>query len=355
MAYKKNLIEKSYIWAAEWITFFKKEFSYGGYSINPKRISYWLKGFHSKRPVKYDFNKWNYKDFISDIEMIKLTYLNYPFSKLLRYKMIFTNYFRNYFKTPINYFLLSNGRIKNLSHSISFKTFDDVEQFIKGNNSLILKPVLGARGAGIYLLETDDKMHILLNKKEISQQELFNFLASRNEYLGCEFIYQGAFSKKFFPQTTNTIRITTMYDENSESAFIPYALMRFGRSKTIPIDNSAVGGLLSMIKLETGELEAAIEFDNNGEPIYHDVHPETGEIIKGLYIPGWENLLKKFLDTAEIIGPIIKIVGWDIILQDDDFVVIEGNNGPDLFFQGIATPLAKCEKVKSFLKCYKIR
>lgn len=355
MIYNKNLIEKFYIWVVEWLTFFKKELNFGGYNLNPKRISYWLKGFHSQRPVRYDFKKWNYKSFVSDIEMIKLTFLNYPYSKLLRNKMIFANYFRNYFKTPKNYFLLSNGYIKTVSDDIALKTFEDIERFLEQKNNIILKPVFGARGNGIYLLEAGVDSQILLNKKKISKQELSTFLTNLNEYLGCEFIDQGRFSKKFFQQTTNTVRITTMYNEETKSAFIPYALMRFGRPKTIPADNSAIGGLLSMIKLETGELEAAIEFDSNGEPIYYDSHPETGEIIKGVSIPNWRNLVKKILEIAEIIGPIIKIVGWDIVLRDEDFVVIEGNNGPDLFIQGISTPLAKYDNVKSFLKCYKIR
>ncbi len=355
MVYNKNHIEKFYIWVVEWLTFFKKELNFGGYNLNPKRISYWLKGFHSKRPVRYDFNKWNYKSFVSDIEMIKLTFLNYPYSKLLRNKMIFANYFRNYLKTPENYFLLSNGCIKTVSDNITCKAFEDVEKFLEQKKKLILKPVFGARGSGIYLLEAEVDSQILLNKKDISKQELFTFLANLNDYLGCEFIDQGSFSKKFFHQTTNTIRITTMYNEGNKSAFVPYALMRFGRPKTIPADNSAIGGLLSMINLKTGVLGAAIEFDSHGEAIYYDSHPETGERISGVTIPNWEGLVNKILAVADIIGPIIKIVGWDIVLRDKDFVIIEGNNGPDLFFQGITTPLAKSEEVLSFLKHYKIR
>jgi len=353
--YKTNPLEKVYIWFAVWSTFFKKEIAFNGYLVTPKKISFWIKGFHSKRPIRYDFNKWGYNAFVSDLEMIKLTYINYPFSKLLRNKMVFSNYFRKYFNTPENYFLVSSGKIKQININYNFTEIDDVLKFLEIMNSIILKPVYGSRGCGIYLLEKQDDSNYLLNKKSKTKSEVLIFINTLKDYLGCEFIKQGSFANNFFKMTTNTIRITTIYNDKKNSAFIPYALMRFGRSKTIPADNSAIGGLMSMIDLETGVLTPAVEFDKKGEPHYNDIHPETGEQINGIKIPNWIDLVSKFITVAEIIGPIIKIVGWDIVLRENDYVVIEGNNGPDLFFQGISIPLAKNENVLDFLKYYKIR
>jgi len=49
------------------------------------------------------------------------------------------------------------------------------------------------------------------------------------------------------------------------------------------------------------------------------------------------------------------VVGWDIVITDDDFVVIEGNNGPEQGQQMLENPLAKDEDMSLFLKHSKIR
>ncbi len=79
-------------------------------------------------------------------------------------------------------------------------------------------------------------------------------------------------------------------------------------------------------------------------------------LLREVSIPRWDELKEFFIKLGSIISPFIKIVGWDIILTDDSFVVLEGNNGPDLYNnQGAGYLLAKIPEVKKFLEHHKIR
>jgi len=104
-----------------------------------------------------------------------------------------------------------------------------------------------------------------------------------------------------------------------------------------------------------GRLSPAMEEVENEKIKIHTHHPDTGTLIEGKIIPEWDSLKNFFTKIGGIIKPYIKIVGWDIILTDDSFVVIEGNNGPDLYFQGADYPLAKNPEVLKFLKHFKLR
>ena len=200
------------------------------------------------------------------------------------------------------------------------------------------------------------KSELLLNKKQIQEDKLIEIIKSLNTYLVTEFVEQGKFSEDFFPDTANTIRLTTFYDNDTSFPFIPYSFMRFGRKNSIPADNISQGGIFSMINVETGELTEAFEIVRFEKPNLLERHPDTNALIKGVKIPQWDQLKEFFIRLGCIINPFIKVVGWDIILTDDSFVVLEGNNGPNMYNnQGAGYPLAKIPEVKKFLEYHKIR
>ncbi len=124
----KEILEKFLIHIAVWLTFLRKEQQIKKSVPGKRQLGLIFKGFNSKRIIPYDFKKWNYKDYISDLETIKLTYINRPHSKLLRDKIIFSKFFRNYFRTPENYCLLSKGKFIPLSINYNVNCFDQLLQ-----------------------------------------------------------------------------------------------------------------------------------------------------------------------------------------------------------------------------------
>jgi hypothetical protein len=349
-----HLIERLSIQITAWLLFFKKEKQYGIKISRFKKFYSIRNGFLSGHPIKYNFVKYKQTDYISDIENIKMAYLNYPYGRLLRDKLVFSNYFNSYFKTPECYCIINKGQFQpvNLNHYInSFGALIELAKWKK----LILKPLMGTAGIGINLLESNGGLDFLINKKPLNIAQIQDLINNMDNYLVVEYIEQSEFTKNIFPHTANTIRITTFCDTESPTSFIPYSFIRFGRGKSIPADNLAQGGIFSFIDIESGKLSAAMEEVDNEDVIIHTHHPDTGILIEGNIIPEWTSLKRFFTELGGIIKPYIKIVGWDIILTEDSFVVIEGNNGPDIYFQGANYPLAKNPEVLKFLKYFKIR
>lgn len=347
-------LEKLFFDINAWILFFRKEKKYGRKKIALKKY-YWLfKGFYSDHPISYDFNKNKIADYISDIENIKLAYLNHPYGRLLRDKLVFSCFFNSYFKTPESFCLINRGMFIPVNSKISISSIDSFLELLT-IKKLILKPLLGTNGFGIIKAEKNEPDYILLNRKIFTKNELKVFFETLNNYLVSEYIEQGKFSNSFFPDTANTIRLTTYFDPRKDNAFIPYCFMRFGRTNTFPVDNVSSGGLYSMIDLSTGKLNDSIEAVGDGNLRLHKNHPDKNVLIKDVVIPKWDNISKFFIKTAKLISPFIKVVGWDIIITDDSFVVIEGNNGPNLTVQGRDYPMAKNIETREFLEYFGIR
>ena len=183
----KSILTKVLITLSVWYTFFRKEIKSKSKKNIIKRISLYSKGFLSVRLEPYDFKRWKYADYVSDLEVIKLSYLNYPYSKLLRNKLVFSNYFRNYFKTPQVYYLINNSLITSVNPQIKEENFEGFINLLLENRKLILKPNLGDRGIGIYLLELDEEK-ILVNKEEISKSEVQKLVSSLTGHIVVEFI-----------------------------------------------------------------------------------------------------------------------------------------------------------------------
>jgi len=338
----KSKLNKLLITLSVWYTLFRKEIN------SNSRENF------SKRMEPYDFKKWKYSDYISDLEAIKFSYINYPYSKLLRNKLVFSNYFRNYFKTPQVYYLIINSLIKSVNPQIKEENFEGFTKVLLEKRKLILKPNLGDRGGGIYLIEMDEEK-ILINKEKISKSELQKLVSSLTGHIIVEFIEQCDFANNIFPMTANTLRINTFYDPVLNKVILKQPFLKMGTSKSFPTDNVARGGIYSMVDIESGILDDAIEILSPGSIRRITNHPETKTRISASVLPHWNEIKECILNTSSVISPLIKVVGWDIVITDDSFIVLEGNNGPDLGQQRMGNPLAKDEDVLLFLKHSKIR
>ncbi len=350
----KSLLTGLLIKLSVWYTFLSKEIRSKSKVNIIKRFVLVSKGFFTYRLIPCDFNKWKYSDYISDLEIIKLSYVNHPYSKLLRNKLVFSNYFRNYFNTPRTFFLITRKLIKSVDTEFNEEGFNGFLNVLVKFGKLIMKPNFGSRGKAIYLLECKGK-RFFVNKKEYSESELKKFVASSKGFIIAEFIEQSDFTKSFSPLSTNTLRINTFFDSSKNKVLIKQPYFRMGTSKSAPTDNTSQGGIFALVDTESGILDEAIEVITWGSIKLVKNHPETNVQIYGNVLPQWNKIREQISDTCRVISPEIKAVGWDIIITNDDFYVIEGNNGPELGQQALEHPLARDEEVLNFLKQVKIR
>ena len=169
-------------------------------------------------------------------------------------------------------------------------------------------------------------------------------------YLVCEHVEQGPYAAALYPETPNTIRVLTMYDDEAEEAFIAAAIQRMGSDLSGSMDNFSQGGLSAEIDVETGELGPGAQLPYESDRLeWHTHHPETGTRIQGTEVPAWETIRERVLELASS-HPMLPYVGWDLVLTDDEgsFKVIEANDHPGLKAMQINGPLLADERVRRF-------
>ena len=146
-------------------------------------------------------------------------------------------------------------------------------------------------------------------------------MKKRNDYHICEGIKQSKYLNKLYDKTTNTIRMVTLRNPETNEFEVYSAVQRIGTKETIPVDNGSRGGLTAKIDIETGVLTSAKCIQRT---VDFDKHPDSNNPIKGVKIPKWDSIKKEMLDLANKF-PYLYFVAWDILLTDEGICIIEAN------------------------------
>ena len=318
-----------------------------------KKLWCYRRGFFSYSYILYDLKNNNYKDYISDIqENIKSRQINQDLVYIDN-KILFPLFLKPFI--PVNYeqMILMRGSISFFNDKSPIDSIEKLLKEAKRGAGFVLKPVDGASGIGVFKISyVNDSF--LLNQQEKTYEELINFLKTLNNYLISPLIKQAAYAEKLYAKSVNTVRIITMIDPVSKEPFIAAAAHRIGNERSFPVDNCAMGSFTANIDIEKGVLgKAIITLVESPESKWHSVHPDSGNPIEGVEIPNWSIIKKEILEIAANVS-FLPYIGWDIVVIDDGFTIIEGNDGPDLKLHQVHQPLLINPRVKSFYQTYKV-
>jgi len=201
---------------------------------------------------------------------------------------------------------------------------------------LIAKPLHGSRGAGVVRLKPDDPLPV-----------------SPAPLLLTPFVEQAAYAKQIAPFSGNTIRVLTLRDE--AGPFIVRAVHRFGTLQTAPTDNWSRGSLCAKVDPETGVLSRAVKHPRrtNGALQWVSRHPDTDAPIEGTVVPRWSQIQAELLRVLETL-PEFLYVGWDIVVTEEGFWVLEGNANTEFNALQVHGPLLDDDRVRTFYRHHKI-
>ena len=104
------------------------------------------------------------------------------------------------------------------------------------------------------------------------------------------------------------------------------------------------GGCCCHIDKETGII------DRPGKDIHglsYFRHPVTGIILPGYQIPNWDGVCDYARQLAQVV-PNGRYIGWDIVILEDGYDVIEGNLHPGQDFQG-CDGIGRWEQIKQLI------
>ena len=311
-------------------------------------LSMLLQGFYGESYVLYDFSKNNPKEYLSDYARFRTRFINNPYNIMLRDKNVFQTIMSPYIDVPRSLGIFRGGQFFPRTAGLS------LEKILESlsDSGVIIKPLEGSGGYNVMHL-TAEGGDVLLNHERIGRQQLDDRLSTLNKYLVAEYIQQGDYAKKVFPDSTNTIRMVTMVDPATGEPFIATAVHRFGTSKTAPTDNWTQGGLSAKVDVETGILGKAAPFPWSGQLTWHSLHPETEARIEGEIVPNWSGIKEDILSLARNFS-YIKYVGWDVVATNSGVKVIEGNNYTDINLLQVHQGLLTDARVVNFYKHYHV-
>ena len=215
---------------------------------------------------------------------------------------------------------------------------------------IVLKPIWGYHGFGFICLSRDDAGY-RLNNESVSESLVAGVIDGLDNYIVTEFVTQGEFSGTLYPHTPNTIRMLTLWDAGRSEPFIARAVLRIGTSRSFPVDNfkAGLGGLSVLIDLVSGELGPGAMADPLGKPIWYPLHPESHAPIQGVVVPAWAELRAKILEYAGRFA-FIPCIGWDIMLTDEGFTILEANSTSGMPVLQIHGPLLADQRIKRFFQ-----
>ena len=207
---------------------------------------------------------------------------------------------------------------------------EDVIDFMKKHKIFMAKPIDGGCGHGIEKINTEE-YNSLDEVYEHINKDGTNFELE-------ELIVQHPEVSKVYPGSINTVRVVTIVttkegksiltvpeEERKNVELVPHVIctyFRIGNGKFV--DNFNSGGMVAPVDENTGVVsQVAIDKQKN----VYEVHPQTGNKIKGFKFPYWEEALNMCKEATKVI-PEMGYVGWDVCFTPNGPVFVEGNEFP---------------------------
>ncbi|SEP83453.1 sugar-transfer associated ATP-grasp domain-containing protein [Butyrivibrio sp. TB] len=193
---------------------------------------------------------------------------------------------------------------------------EEVQDFIN-RFDVIVKPIDGESGKGVYKIQKGGTHQIFDGKLPVILEECVSNIEELKEY---------------HPSSLNTIRVVTI--SNGRQSKIFGAFFRTGNNNSV-FDNADAGGVFAEIDVDTGKM-VSDGITVMGEEV--KTHPASGKSFKGFIIPKWDEVIE-FSHKLALHNKNMTIVAWDIAITPKGCELIECNSVPSIYPH--QTPLHK--------------
>lgn len=309
-----------------------------------QRLSMWRSGYRDASHTLYDLDH-KVSDYLPDTARLETFFINGGFAhSVLGDKLLFTKLAGEVLDVPGIVALIERGEV------FAEGSITTLQELSAEHLSLVLKPSEGTRGQGVYRLEGST-----LNGRSTTPDELNNLARKLDNYLVTQTVAQAAYAETIFPGATNSVRVLTLVDPDTQEPFVARAVHRFGVADTVPTDNWSRGGLCANVDLGTGVLSQGVKHiqRTGGRLEWQTHHPDTGAAIEGVTVPRWQEVCRGLTEAVKAL-PFLIYVGWDVVVTEAGFCVLEGNNNTDLDLLQVHGGLLKDQRVRRFYEHHKV-
>jgi len=328
-----------------------KDLLYNRQQTLMEKLRAYRKGFLSHTAKDYGITDENYRSFISDFEYYKLYPINKKFGHLIDDKITlrlvlapFAEYLPRYY-----FHIVKPGLINSLMDMDAVPEPDvrTIIDLLKCEGDLAVKMVSGEKGAGFYRI-THREGNFFVNGRDISENEMEIFLSRLENYLVVEYLSAHPDISRIYGGSPNTLRVM-MINEEGRRPYVANGLMRVGRNATGAIEAITAngGGIFAIVDIQSGRYHSAKRLEN-----YHAVdcifHPDTNEKVEGM-LPRWDQIEAKLIEICEYL-PQLVYMGFDVVITEDDFKILEINSMQGVNFYQYYYPLLIGNPASSFYK-----
>ncbi len=227
-----------------------------------------------------------------------------------------------------------------------------LEDALPKGGRVVVKPTRGCKGKGVAFIERT-ATGVTVDGEPCPAPMLPARFPLNRDLVLTEYVEQAAYARALYAATANSIRVLTAWDIQRGRPFVAAAAQRIGTRRSLPVDNwlEGLGGLCAAVDLNTGGLSAAATVEDRRRVAWHERHPENGAPIAGVTVPGWKAICKALCRGAGRL-PFAPLLGWDILVTEKGFCVLELNGPPGLAVHQVHRPLLVDERLCRFYKAY---
>ncbi len=207
--------------------------------------------------------------------------------------------------------------------------------FVQKHSSFVVKPTDMGGGRGVHKVTVNPGT----NKEELKTifcEILEEIEKNKNQYLRGkensiileELIIQDPRMAAFHPESVNGVRVPTFRIGDTVHIYHPW--FKIGRGGAF-LTSAVFGTMDAGIDPVTGVVNSP-GYTENSECF--ETHPDTGIQFTGFQIPRWDELVKTVTEIAMKLDT-IRYVGWDMVLSENGWVLMEGNFSGDFMWQMI--------------------
>jgi hypothetical protein len=243
----------------------------------------------------------------------------YNYLCLVRDKFVFSSYLSSFDLPVVNDLAIFNSQ--DLHWLASNKKFNTKLFFTKYESTLdaFCKPLGGIKGKGVFSFKIVDRM-IVINGLENNYSDFEKRIDG--DYILQERIIQHPLMWNIYPNSVNTIRIVTFYNDGNPELFM--GALRIG-SNGRNVDNLSEGGIAVGIDLGSGKLIENGFYNKIDKPEIIYMHPDTGIKFKDYELP-WFQETKELLIKAHHWMYGFHSIGWDVAITPSGPIIIEAND-----------------------------
>lgn len=317
-----------------------------------KRLWLYRHGFLSPKGAIWDLRDETVDRYLSDREYRRLGRINGPYQSGLDNKLLFHQLLAPTDESllPSVHGLVRDGRFVAVDPFDCVGTFAELERRVS-EQPLILKPITAAKGDGVRRLTWKNDT-LRLDGRPLDRRDFRRDLGSDRDLLLTERVTQAEYAARIYPDSTNSVRLLTMVDPETDEPFVASAVHRFGTAESGHVDNWSRGGVSAEIDRETGELGRTVRQSPTagGTVTWMDRHPDTDVEIAGTVIPAWDRVTDAILDLADRYAGVWPHVGWDVVLTDHhgSIAVLEGESQSVDADQQAHSPLLASDRTRRF-------